>query len=466
MARSFTSEYAHLRESAMKITNANLFRLAGLSALIGGLCYVLVGIFHPANAPASVTTTRWGVVHVIACAMSFFGVLGLTGIYARQAVKAGWLGLAGYVLLSLWMVLIMGFSFVEAFILPQMATATPAFVDGWMKMFNGGTSTIDLGVLPTLWTLTGAALHPRRPAVRHRDLPRPHPAARGRRAARPRDRAGARGRQLSLSAQPKIAIPTGLALAWLGYALMTERRTPADAARSDASSRSSRMSIAATAPSHRRISLAAGIAYVLTFVSIPTLALYDSVKGANYVLGSGPDTAAIVGGLLEIIVALAGIATAVILFPMLKKQNETFALGLVAARILESATIFVGVAFLLSIVTLRQDGAGAGALATSHALVALYDRIFLLGQSFMPAVCDLLLGLHALQVAPGASTPVRDRHRRRPAPRRRLPRRAVRRHRPARRLGRTVRAPGRRLRVLARRLAHRQRIQPGGGCQA
>ena len=151
---------------------------------------------------------------------------------------------------------------------------------------------------------------------------------------------------------------------------------------------------AAGAPAHRRISLAAGIAYLLTFVSIPTLALYSSVKGANYVLGSGPDTAAIVGGMLEIIVALAGIATAVILFPMLKKQNESFAVGLVAARILESGTIFVGVAFLLSIVTLRQNGTGAGAgvMATSHALVALYDRIFLLGQSFMPAVCDLLLG--------------------------------------------------------------------------
>ena len=85
----------------MKITNANLFRLAGLSALIAGLCYVLVGIFHPANIPASVTTTSWGAIHVIACAMSFFGVLGLTGIYARQAVKTGWLGLVGYVLLSL-----------------------------------------------------------------------------------------------------------------------------------------------------------------------------------------------------------------------------------------------------------------------------------------------------------------------------------------------------------------------------
>jgi len=144
--------------------------------------------------------------------------------------------------------------------------------------------------------------------------------------------------------------------------------------------------------SHRTVSRTAGILYVLTFVSIPTFALYHPVKGANYLVDSGSDTPAVVGGILEITVALAGIATAVVLFPILKKQNESFALGLVAARILESGTIFVGVAFLLAIVTLHQDGAGSGALVTSHALVAPYDRIFLLGQSFMPAVCDLLLG--------------------------------------------------------------------------
>lgn len=86
---------------------------------------------------------------------------------------------------------------------------------------------------------------------------------------------------------------------------------------------------------HRRVSLKAGWLYLLTFVSIPTLALYGPVKGANYVLGSGPDTAAIIGGILEITIALAGLGTAVTLFPMLKKQNESFALGLVAARVLE-----------------------------------------------------------------------------------------------------------------------------------
>jgi hypothetical protein len=142
----------------------------------------------------------------------------------------------------------------------------------------------------------------------------------------------------------------------------------------------------------RKTALVAGVLYLLTFVSIPTLFLYGPVKSANYILGAGPDTAAIVGGILEIIVALAGIGTAVVLFPVLKKQNEAAALGLVASRILESGTIFVGVAFLMSIVALRQTGAGAGALVSSHALATLYDRIFLQGQSFMPAICDLLIG--------------------------------------------------------------------------
>jgi hypothetical protein len=206
-------------------TNANLIRLAGLSALLGGLCYVFVGVFHPANALASVTTTRWATVHVLACAMSFFGLLGMAGLYARQAVKSGWLGLVGYVMLSLWLVLIMGFSFVEAFILPHLATVTPSFIEGWMGMFNGDPSKIDLGALPTLWTLSGplyilGGLLFGVATFRARILPRGAAVllALGTVLA-------PLAHFLSLTAQPKIAIPTGLALAWLGYALMTERQT-------------------------------------------------------------------------------------------------------------------------------------------------------------------------------------------------------------------------------------------------
>ena len=142
----------------------------------------------------------------------------------------------------------------------------------------------------------------------------------------------------------------------------------------------------------RKTAMVSGILYLLTFVSIPTIALYSSIHQPNYILGQGTDSAVILGGILEIIVALAGIGTAIALYPVLKRQNESLAMGLVASRILEGSTMFVGVAFLLSVVTLRKAGAGADALVTSQALVALYDRIFLLGQSFIPALNDLLLG--------------------------------------------------------------------------
>jgi hypothetical protein len=146
------------------------------------------------------------------------------------------------------------------------------------------------------------------------------------------------------------------------------------------------------ATSPRKIAVVAGVLYLLTFVSIPTLSLYRSIHDPSYIISAGPDTPVFIGNILEIIVALAGIGTAVVLYPVLKKQNQALALGLVGSRILEAGTMFTGVAFLLSIVTLRQSGAGTNALVTSHALVALYDRIFLIGQSFMPVVDDLLLG--------------------------------------------------------------------------
>ena len=142
----------------------------------------------------------------------------------------------------------------------------------------------------------------------------------------------------------------------------------------------------------RKTALVAGVLYLLTFVSIPTLALYGSVHDPNYIVGPGPDTAVLVGGVLEVIVALAGIGTAVVLYPVLKRQNEAAALGLVGSRVLEAAGILAGVACLLTIVSLRQAGAGPDALVTGQTLAVLYDRIFLLSQSLMPVINDLLLG--------------------------------------------------------------------------
>lgn len=150
----------------------------------------------------------------------------------------------------------------------------------------------------------------------------------------------------------------------------------------------------------RRISLAAGVLYLITFVSIPTLALYKPVKDhvGTFVLGAGSDTGVLWGALSEVIVGLAGVGTAVVLYPVVKRVSQTAALGLVTARVLETSLIFVGVISMLSIITLRTHVAGtagvdsASLVTTGHSLVAVYKWTFLLSQSLMPVACDLLLG--------------------------------------------------------------------------
>ena len=147
----------------------------------------------------------------------------------------------------------------------------------------------------------------------------------------------------------------------------------------------------------RKTALVAGIFYLITFISIPTLALYGPVKNhRDWILSSGTHTAVLAGCLLEVIVALAGIGTAVTLYPVVKRQNEGAALGFVTARVLEASMIFVGVVSLLSLVTLRQGGAAgtnAAALVTTGAShVAVYNWTMLLGQTLMPCINALLLG--------------------------------------------------------------------------
>lgn len=142
----------------------------------------------------------------------------------------------------------------------------------------------------------------------------------------------------------------------------------------------------------RKYSLSAGIFYLLTFVSIPTLAMYRDVRGPNFVTGPGPDIPVMIGVVLEMIVALAGIGTAVALYPVVRRQGEARAMGFVAARTLEGATIYVGIVSLMSIVTLRQGGAGAAALATAQGLAAQYRFTFFFAQSFIPALSGVLLG--------------------------------------------------------------------------
>ena len=208
----------------MNITAQGLIRWSGPAVMIAGLSYALVGVFHPPNVLSAVTTAPWMVVHVLAMATSIFGMIGLAGLYARQAEKSGWAGLAGYLLLSLWLALILGFTFVEVFILPALATEAPAFVTSWLGMFNGTAGEINLGTLPTVWTITGplyilggilfgiatfrAGILPRWAGVL---------LAVG-------TAIGPLAALLPLDYQPKVAVPVGIALLWLGYSLWSERR--------------------------------------------------------------------------------------------------------------------------------------------------------------------------------------------------------------------------------------------------
>jgi hypothetical protein len=151
--------------------------------------------------------------------------------------------------------------------------------------------------------------------------------------------------------------------------------------------------------SDQRTARIAGLWFIGTFVfSIPALLLYDPVlNNADYVLSGGLDARISLGALLEIFTAIANIATAVVLFPVVRRVSESVALGYVALRIVESTIIVMGLISLMSVVTLRDDLAAAGGDASlnvaGHTLVALHDWTFLLGPQFCAGFgTGLLLG--------------------------------------------------------------------------
>jgi hypothetical protein len=150
--------------------------------------------------------------------------------------------------------------------------------------------------------------------------------------------------------------------------------------------------------SQRRISLAFGVLFLITFItSIPALALYQPVldNPQGYIAGGGEDNRIYFGVLLELILIVANIATAVVLFPIVKRQNEILSLGYVTARIMESVFIAVGIIAVLAIVTLRHDaGADAASLDRyAESLAAIKDWTMQLGPGFVVGIGNgLILG--------------------------------------------------------------------------
>jgi hypothetical protein len=211
----------------MKTTASNLIRWAGLSAVVAGSVFVGMQAIHPPDALSSVTTGAWALVHYLGVAMCLLNLLGLAGIYARQADESGWLGLAGFLLFALMWALTAAFQFVEALILPLLATEAPQFVEGFLGISSGSAGEANRGALPAVWAVTGVfyllggvlfGISTLRAGI----LPRWAAGVLAVGTVLP----------LGLSLLPHefvrlAAVPVGVALVWLGYALWSERQEQA-----------------------------------------------------------------------------------------------------------------------------------------------------------------------------------------------------------------------------------------------
>lgn len=152
-------------------------------------------------------------------------------------------------------------------------------------------------------------------------------------------------------------------------------------------------------PEQRQRARIFGALFALTFItSILGLILYGPVLDhPDYVLGDGADARLQLGALCEILLAITNIGTAIVLWPIVRRQSQTVALSYVASRIVESVIIIVGLISVLAVVTLRSDLSGTGADAESltiagRSLIAIKDWTFLLGPGFCVGVNGLLLG--------------------------------------------------------------------------
>jgi hypothetical protein len=211
----------------MKTDASNLIRWSGLSAMAAGIIFAGIQPFHPPDVLSSVTTSAWATITSLKLAMCFLFLLGIAGLYVRQSKEAGWLGLAGFALFSLGWALQSGFVFAEVFILPPLAAAAPQFVDSFLGIVNGSPGEMNIGAIVPAYNLVGllyllGGLLFGIATFRARVLPR-WPAGLLAVTALLTPAAALLPHQF----QRFAAVPMGVALVWLGYALWSERREQA-----------------------------------------------------------------------------------------------------------------------------------------------------------------------------------------------------------------------------------------------
>jgi hypothetical protein len=145
--------------------------------------------------------------------------------------------------------------------------------------------------------------------------------------------------------------------------------------------------------------VAFGALYLITFItSIPALWLYQPVLDdpAGYIAGVGHDNRIFLAAFLELVLIIANVGTAVVVYPLLKRENEILAIGYVTARVVECVFILIGILSVLAVVTLQQSpsaGSDATLGATAYTLAAIKDWTFLLGPGFVVGIGNgLILG--------------------------------------------------------------------------
>lgn len=144
-----------IEKSERGVTPTGLIRFSGLLAILAGTLFIAIQLIHPPDQLSSVNSDSWWVVGCLTSMMALFSLIGVAGIYGRQVKESSWLGLAGFLVFSLFWLATMIFSFVEAFILPLLTAEAPEFVEGFLGIFGGFASKADLGILPTLGPVAG-----------------------------------------------------------------------------------------------------------------------------------------------------------------------------------------------------------------------------------------------------------------------------------------------------------------------
>jgi hypothetical protein len=203
-------------------TTSELLRWTGLAAMAAAVIFAGIQPIHPPDLLASVTTTSWAIIIGLKLVMCLLFLVGIAGIYVRQADRAGWLGFAGFAMLTLSWWLQTGYVFIDAFVLPVLVGPAPGFIDSFLGMVNPASPvTMDIGPMGTVYAAVGilymlggllfgiatvrAGVLPRAPAILLAVAAVLTPLA----------------VLLPHEIQRLAAVPVAVAVGWLGYAVWT-----------------------------------------------------------------------------------------------------------------------------------------------------------------------------------------------------------------------------------------------------